>query len=218
MNTSKNTIGAAIAALHSNTPANVPNPFDKTGTVPKLTMAEKKEKDQEARYARQLIETYGYFDTLPVDRREGLVEISIACIEEAERRMEFRLQFQTGIVHLFPSAKAVTWETYKHAARFVRYTFGDHAYKIFREEIRALCAFYEIPMPSAGTGNGSGTKGLTPTKYAQGFTRRVEDLIEFAATVKGMKDRPDAATLREVTAAMQALRTAMLHLNKAVNE
>jgi len=226
MNTSNNSVGAAIAALAANTsaalshaPANVPNVNDRTGTVRKLTAAEKKERDAEARYARQLIETYGHFDALPVDRREGLVEISIACVEEAERRGEFRAQFQLGIVHLFPTARSLDdWACYKHAARFVRYTFGDHAYKIFREEIRALCEFHGVAMPTAGTGSGNGTKGLTPTKYAQGFTSRVEQLIEFAAKAKGMKDRPNAATLREVTNAMQTLRTAMQHLNKAVNE
>jgi len=227
MNTS-NSIGAALAALAANTsaavshatfPPNVPNVNDKTGTTTKLTVAQKKERDSEARYARQLIETYGHFDALPVDRREGLVEISIACVEEAERRGEFRVHFQAGIVHLFPTARSLDdWACYKHAARFVRYTFGDHAYKIFREEIRALCEFHGVAMPSAGTGSGNGTKGLTPTKYAQGFTSRVEQLIEFAAKAKGMKDKPNAATLREVTAVMQALRLAMQHLNKAVNE
>ena len=225
MNTSNNSVGAAIAALAANTsaalshtPANVPNVNDRTGTVRKLTEAEKKDRDSEARYARQLIETYGHFDKLPDDRKQGLVEISIACVEEAERRGEFRAQFQIGIVHLFPTAKSIVWDTYKHAARYCRYTFGDHAYKIFREEIRALCEFHGVEMPSAGTGSGNGTKGLTPTKYAQGFTSRVTALIEFAAKAKGMKDKPNAATLREVTSAMQALRTAMMHLNKAVNE
>lgn len=226
MNTSNNSVGAALAALAANTsaalshaPANVPNVNDRTGTVRKLTEAEKKDRDSEARYARQLIETYGFFDKLPDDRKQGLVEISIACIEEADRRMEFRAQFQVGIVHLFPTARSLDdWACYKHAARFCRYTFGDHAYKIFREEIRALCEFHGVAMPSAGTGSGNGTKGLTPTKYAQGFTSRVEQLIEFAAKAKGMKDKPNAATLREVTAVMQALRLAMLHLNKAVNE
>ena len=57
MNTS-NSIGAAIAALAMNTsaavshatfPPNVPNVNDKTGTKRKLSEAEKKDRDSEAR-------------------------------------------------------------------------------------------------------------------------------------------------------------------------
>ena len=227
MNTS-NSIGAAIAALAMNTsaavshatfPPNVPNVNDKTGTKRKLSEAEKKDRDSEARYARQLIETYGHFDALPGDRREGLVEISIACVEEAERRGEFRAQFQIGIVHLFPTARSLDdWACYKHAARFVRYTFGEHAYRIFREEIRALCEFHGVEMPSAGTGSGNGTKGLTPRKFAQGMTATIEALIDKATKAKSMKDKLDAKTMREVAELVMLARTVMQHVNKAVNE
>ena len=226
MNTSNNSVGAALAALAANTsaalshaPANVPNVNDRTGTVRKLTEAEKKDRDSEARYARQLIETYGHFEKLPDDRKQGLVEISIACVEEAERRGEFRAQFQLGIAHLFPTARSLDdWACYKHAARFVRYTFGDHAYKIFREEIRALCEFHGVAMPTAGTGSGNGTKGLTPHKFAQGMTSTIEALIDKATKAKSMKDKLDAKTMREVAELVMLARTVMQHVNKAVNE
>jgi len=223
-----NSIGAALAAIAANTsaavshatlPPNVPNVNDKTGTTTKLTVAQKKERDSEVRYIRQKIEIFGHFDKLPEDRREGLVEMGIACSEEADHREAFSMTFAVGVIHLFPSAKSVDWKTYNLAQRFVRYAFGDRAYRIFRVELKELCAYYGINVPTAGTGtSGSNIKGLTPHKYAQGVTSSFTIAIDKAMKGKKMRDKLDARTMAEVVDVCRAVRVMLAHVNKAVNE
>ena len=185
MNMKRTSIADALAAMHNAAqregnplPVNVKDANDKTGEGRKLTVAEKRERDAEARLIRQRVETFGYFDKLSENRREGLVEIGLACADEHERRISFRSQFALGVVHLFPNAGSIVWETYKHAVRFVRYTFGNEPARILREEMRALCEHYDMVLPTAGKKTTGGVQGLTPFKAAQGLRSSVDALIE----------------------------------------
>lgn len=181
--------------------------------------AERKAREaQEKRLARELAQDEKLATVFDGEQCETLAEIGFALLDEAERRISWRITLGQGIVKLFPSPASLTWERYKLAQAWIRRDLGAHAATIFRECIARLAEEYKRDMPHAGRGTGKGIKGLTPKKASKGIASTTDALAERIAKLCRLRNHIAPAVLHEVTAALKVMRQAVDHLQKSVNE
>lgn len=145
---------------------------------------------------------------------EIVEEITAVCLDKTLSDDGYRIKFADLCAELCPKG-AISHKKYKPIVAAIRQHAGDNAAVMFRTAVRAMKGMRGM-LPSAGKGTGTGIKGLTAAKWAQGESRRINDLVEHIG--KAPMVNINAKLLGEYKAAVKALLAVERKLVKSINE
>ena len=132
------------------------------------------------------------------------------CLNHDTERESFAESCKEHVKMIFPAP--VDYETWKPVIGAIRADIGAYAAICFRKAYKAL---YEN-LPSAGTGTGSGGKGMNAKRAATGLQSRIDAVVEYMAKIP--KKSINAKVMAQLADAVEALTDAGDAFSKAVNE
>lgn len=156
-------------------------------------------------FGREAIEAY--LSPAQCDEVENFAVLTMDHQLEVEA---FTIEARAIFGRVFPTLP--DFATWKPVIASIKAQLGDYNAKAFRNACKALHG----KLPSAGTGKGSGSKGMSPKRFASGLDTRVQAVVEYITSAKKLDI--NAAMLARVTKAAEAMLEASDSLKRAVNE
>jgi len=134
------------------------------------------------------------------------------CAAKVQADGTFTDRAHALVGEIFP--KPCDFTSWKPIAKGIRVQYGDRARSTFSTAYKTLHG----ALPSAGTGSGEGTKGMSPKRAANTLLSRVGAVFDYMATLRKVKANVNAAALDNVATAVNALMEACQALKASVNE
>lgn len=149
---------------------------------------------------------------LSPEQCESMGEFATLWMDKQLSEEAFTVESHAIVGRIF--ARAVEWATWKPVIKSVKDQLGARAAMSFRAAYKAKHG----NLPSAGTGTGSGTKGMSPKRFATGLETKVAAVVDYIAKAKADKLDVNAVTLAKIAKLAESLMDATIGLQKAVAE
>lgn len=145
-----------------------------------------------------------------VEAIEGICALALSRAIHEQAREDDMSAIEDTIREHF--ARPLSWDDWQPITSAIRNYAGPSPAMTFRNAYKAVHG----ALPSAGTGSGSGRKGVSPKRAAAGLHARVDALAEFIAdTLETQRDKLNGLALAEIAAAVVALKRAEANILKA---
>jgi hypothetical protein len=154
---------------------------------------------------RERLEAY-----LSPEQVDGIEDYAAMCLDHQLVRDTWVVESRAIVARIFP--RLPDWKAWKPLMQTLRAELGKYAADEFRNAVKAAHG----ALPTAGTGKGSGTKGVSAKREAKAFASEVDALLARLERVR--KCDIDGATLAKVAKAVDGIVDACAALAKAVNE